>query len=792
MNVDSLPIHISSIAYADSSGVEVTSIDVFGGYPNNLANWPFSGSPSFRRNMKDLNSRRYKNFLWAGVNKPWYAGINRFFLNGSDTLFPIPYRDNPATTSNTYFNSIILKEPFTISINNSILASNNLSVKARPGTTSNANDLAAPYALTLRQHELGKSVRELSVFPGKAGDQYEFQAGTLGCEIMTLGEPQLLAIWRHSLGDLFRPIHYFESDGTPFDAYTSPNRDRICMYNGNFAYTQGQGAYYFDKTIEGGSVGNINDNFIFSQGSIRTLRTLHEATNYFPATLNLNSNVVNTVSLVNNTADFPEWFDTCGETQPYNEQHMSYNMISTFVALTGDYMAEDEFKFLATPELLQYRPWLPSIGGAGVGRNIAKYPGGGDREFGRKLLCYVTAMRVTKGDTFKKFYDLSRHLCDIVDEAFRNWSNNYQNEQPPPVGVGFMNYSTHGIGGQGEGGGTEKVRIFQSAASSVGGNQGNNNANVILPWQRSYAIRALDAFIKYNDDPRYRDLLMRLGRSMMLFGIFKEGNIMPNNRQGVYNNLAASAPAMWPGMWKTVGFQRGIRISDADSGGKYFKQLDPSCFYHADDYMTKYWQFNTQTNQYDMRTRLSGKDDPNLRPGKSLVPLSLGGITVLGLPQFAGNAGNFYNSSRHSATEVSCGFSAGPDGYGYIVSGLVPTGLENELFLTEFNRQIECQLNYYTWVFPAAQVMLKHIKDSDALRFPRILEARENARDFIESIFLHPTGLYPSNYKTLLGHGFNPNTNQPELVTDAPIIPPKDLRASYDFIMNYAMFGPIP
>jgi len=794
MNVDSVPINISSIAFEDSSGTSVPFTDTFNaGFPNNLNNWPFSGSPAYTRNLKNFNSRKYKNFFWARQGGPWYADTPRIFLESfNQILYPFPYQGAPAPLSNNLVQAEVSKEVHTNRINYSILSSNGLSVKRRPNT-STINDIPSPYEVSVSFNELGKSVRRLAVYPGKAGDQYEFQAGTLGYEIVTMGEPQLLAVWRHQLADILRPIHYFEADGTPFNALTSPNRDRVVMYNGNFGYTQGQNSYYFDKTIQSGGALGLGENLIFGSNLVRTFRTIRQATSYFPTTLNLNGNTTNTSSLLVDTTDsgsyiYQEWFDSTGETAPHNEQHMSYNMISTFVALTGDYMAEDELDFLTIPELLQYRPWLPATSTGSLDKNVPKYPGGGDREFGRKLLAYTTAMRVTKGDTFRKFYQLAKQLCDMVEYSFRARSNNYLNEQPP---INALNYTTHGAG-EGENGANDKSRIYRSGASSIPGNfRGGNEANLVLPWQRSYGIRGLDAFVKYNDDPKYRDLLLRLGRSLLLFGLYKEPEVMPAGRQGVYNNLAPSAPAMWPGMWKTIGLQRVIKVTDADSSGYYFRQLDPSCFYHAEDYMTKYWQFNSQTNQYDLRTALTSTTHPNLRPWSGGT---LGGIRIPGIAQFNGNDGNYYNSSRLAATEVSCGFSAGPDGYGYIVSGLVPTGLENGLFLTEFNRQIEVQLNYFTWVFPAAQIMLKQIKDSDALRFPRILEAREKARQFIQDIFLYPQpyGEYPSNYKTLLGHGVNPNTNQPESVTSAPILPPKSLRANADILMNFAVFGPIP
>lgn len=777
LNLNSVPINLSAIAFEDTSGSPTSFSDNYNiGYPNELRYWPFSATPSYRKNLKNVSSRKYSNFVWGTQTSPWWGGEGGpklYLLESNINLFPYPWSSSTPRLNNFLIQNEITREVAKWRVNNTLLNTIGLNAKANPtgGNTS---------LYTLSHVELGKSVRLRSVYPGQAGNQYEF-LGVVGAEIFSWGEPQGIAVYRHQLGDILRPIHYFNQNGIPFDPLTDPLRDNISMYNGNYGFTrQTQSdpapAYYFNKTIHQGSIANVSpENFITTQNLVPTFRRLRTATKVYPETLSNNGITINTSSVIvdsefidsregaNNDFAYFEWFDFTGQTAPHNEQHMSYNLITTFVALTGDYMAEDELDFLATPELLMYRPWNDptNIAAQGIPRNRVRFPGGGEREFGRKLLAYTQAMRVTKGQTFTKFYLLAKHLCDIVDSVFKIRSNNYSNES-----LGSLMYSTGGAG-DGEGGANGKNRIYSLAASSINSNfRGGAECNLLLPWQMSYAIRGLDAFIKYNYDQKYKDLLIRIGRSLFLFGVFKEKETMPVNRRSSAGDYTTSAPTMWPGYWKTVNYMQILRPVDFQSEGRYFTPLPASSFYEAD------WMYSKGTD--------GGVRELTIRPKGSPA---VAGIAMPGVPGFQlGDSGAYYSNATF-ATTVSAGFSAGPDGTGYMVSGVCPTSVGNTAFLTEFNRQVEIS-NYVNWILPAAQILARVISDSDAARHPRALEARDKAREYINSIFLHPTGLYPSNYKTMLGHNGD--------YTSAPSVPPRSLRADWDTLTNFAVYGPIP
>jgi len=800
LNLESTPLNISSLAFAN------TSATVFQNQGETINDWPYVNPPVLRRRLSSPEARKYKNLVLASTNNAWYS--NRTLLLLTNTSFPFPYAAAPGRRYNTIAVDNVAQLALTYNMNQAAVSPFNHQIKV------GINNAAALNGIEIKYRENDESARELGMWPGKAGDQFDFR-GTIGDTAITYGEPQILNVYRHQLTDFFRPFHFFESDGTVFDPSSSPYRDNFLMYNGNIAFSKkpapanlipngGMPGYYLNKTSEfGGGDAFVRaepNNCPYPANNLGVNATIRDRTKFYPETITINGNTIQSSSLISNPLQqVGEKLFKNERTGNYNEQHTSWNMITSYVALTGDYMVEDEFQFLIIPELAQYRPWRPftRTGENGIGKEGPRYPGGGEREFGRKLLCYTQAMRVTTGRTFNQLYALAKVLCDVVENTFRAESDNYRGET-----LGNICYTVS----YGDRGTNAANRIYNFGASSINGNFLSNRTDFWLPWQQSYSLRGLEAFTKYAPSEKYRDLLLRFCRTLFLFGVYLEGD-MPEGRNGVYNTSAASAPGMWAGAYKFVNYLKLVYPNEPGSGGlkyapilKYLDTISGIDRFHEADWM---YYLSRETNAQGQRTRIyqfairpffqdapQGVDPVPFRAaqrGVGIPETSPSWPYPVAMPEFSSSpaCGGVYGSARtHYGWTVSAGFSSHPTYGGYIVSGLVPTGIEDTAFSTEFNRVAEMYDGYLTWLAPAAQVVLNTVVPSDELRFPRILEAKAIAEDLINRELFGPKEI-PSNYRTLLGF------DTPD-IQNAPIVPSKFRETSYELVSQYLVYRPIP
>ena len=832
LNSDNVPTNLTYLALQDTSGTPTNLPNTTAWGPINTANlglWPFYYASGFSKIWKgggwdsNYNLKKYKNFSWKGVNSAWWFAKDLLLLQ--NTLWPRPYpnvnapaplRNNVVTSKVNQLRSIYFFE------RTGTLASLGYTYKFPDfrliaGTSNRSYNVSSHlgfYNANVYKTQTSfidhlDSTRALGTVPGQAGDQYDFK-GTVGVEAITYGEPQVLAVYRQQLIDLLRPIHYFDLLGNPFDASSSPFRNNTVFYNGNYIWGLRQNGspflgfpsnyfdpYFFNKTTEiygSGWSGGSPNNWYGNSRPLNTSSLLHSRTTFYEPTIDVNGTNVAVTSLLQNKyllnpegnafTDMSlaptEHYLCIGQQSPYNEQHMSWNMIASYVALTGDYMAEDEFEFLATPELAQYRPWIDltnqSNEGESVGHAKSRFPGGGDREFGRKLLGYTQAMRVTRGKVFKYYYELSRQLCDYVDLYFRNQTDNYRSELPP---YNNFCYTTDG----GNPGGNAKNRIYRFEASSILTNfRGAGETNIYLPWQQAYTIRGLHAFCKYAKSQKYRDLLVRFCRSLMLYGLHKEEQMMPAGRRGIYDiSSAPAAGTLFPNAWKTVNYAVTIGSNHSRWNGFPYQGLPTSSLYEGT--IMYYRKRSNGAIEKENINPWVNNDDIN-NPAERGWFIGSNELAELGTPLKRG--GIYGGDSNRSvlAYTLSAGFSAHPTLGNFIVSGVIPTGtLPAGAFSTEFNREVEYS-EYVSWVLPAAQIASQSIRPEDELRFPRAMEARQKAIDYINNLFLGEPE-FPSNYRTMVGHDSgNPAT--------APVVPPLQNRMTYETLSEYAVYGPIP
>ncbi len=826
LNLESVPTNFSSLAYADTSSTLSYS-------PNeNLGNnWPFSGPPVTARRLKAYEDRKYKTLVLGTNAGPWYGGKKLLLL--TNTLFPNPYAAAPPKKENTVPTEFVTALQVLYKCNLATLSP----FGYRFTDTKDSLDRLIIPGISFDWEEVfhienDQSVRELGVFPGKAGDQYDFK-GTCGDTAITYGEPQIIAVFRHHLTDLYRPFHFFNADGSVFDPSSSPFRDNFLMYNGNMGFSNkpsvgntipnnGLPGYFLDKTSEMGASfwepGRNPGDCPYPGNSVATGARIVERTKFYPESINIAGNTIMTSTLLSTAGlneQIGEHYFKTGQNGYYNEQHMSWNMITSYVALTGDYMIEDEFQFMIIPELALYRPWCPVSPTANLGasKEGRRYPGGGEREFGRKLLCYTQAMRVTTGRVFQQLYALAKTMIDVVENTFRVESNNYQNEQA----FGNICYTVS----YGDRGTNSANRIFNFNASTVynnltctsgdGGITPCSRVDFWLPWQQAYTLRSLEAFTKYNGSQKYRDTLLRLCRTLFLFGVYKEKEIMPANRNGVYNTLAASAPAMWAGAYKFANYMKLVFPEEVGSNGAKYAPLvhytsalgGPSYMWEADwmYYLGRVpagstrplMRFNIRPFMVSCPRGLTGANCVNYYEAqRGLIPPTVP-FTNITMPEFSGTAehnispGGIYGDARtHFGWTVSAGFSGHPTLGGYIVSGIIPQALNlpDTTFSTEFNRVLEHDNGYITWLAPAAQVVLNTVLPGDELRFPRILEARATAEDLINKQCLGPA-VVPSGYRTLLGF------DTPD-IENAPEVPPITRVLDYDLVSQFLVHRSIP
>jgi len=712
LNLDSVPIHVSAIAAIENIS-----------------------SPAEQKRFPGLIAKRLKN-----RSAPWYAGIP--FYSDADTYA----RVQTGVQRVNFLKDISSKQ---LVIQPSSVVANTVSYSAKTSFGSTLNLPTKTYNFMIPD-----KVIKVGIVPGQAGDQYDFRTCVAALAI-TYGDPSLITRFRQNLCDFYRPMHFYDVNGNPID--TSGPTSPVSFYNGSYMYINNQGGQFPAQRIPSVSAEAVlnktfNPNgFTGSNGSMRSGRTLVQRTTFSPETVTLNGVTFNTSTLISasrmrgTNGGLDE-----GQTDEYknsrwtyyNDQHPSNFALTTYVVLTGDYMAEDEFEFVANMELGVYKPWTGLLNGlrdanAQFPYGFGNFPGGGEREYGRRMLLYTNALCVTKPPVANKFYELSKVLSDRIENYFRQNTNNYQDITKLCLQIGTdggsnSNNPIYTTFTSGHGIELSRCLARDGAGNCISSETYVQPVSIWLPWQMSYAIRGLYAFTKYDNDSKYRDLLLRLCRTMFLFGIFKEPEgYLPAGRPGPAGDpINWQTNRLYPNIWKTISYIR-------KTGN--FTPLDASCYYEAERLKLTDYRSN---GDWDSRYRCNTN-----QPG-------------LGFANWKGTGTVTYGSIVCN-TEVSAALS-GND----IVSG-ISTGASGTC-LTDFNRDM-LLVDYHEWYLGAAQIAASIIKDSDeagerSTSMTRVLEARQNAREYLRWYFnVNPRTEISNNVKfsrvnNWLARMYNPMT----------------------------------
>jgi hypothetical protein len=784
LNLDSVPLHVSSLFAAIPNYHEAPATRKF---------------PAFT--VKSPNNQ----------NNPWYPVP---MMRDSNSSLPVISRLLEVRANLAYnikSHNLRINPPINIDANGVTYT--------RKGALTGANstvNYTGDYVSFFKSDD--DSWGKFAIFPGQSGDQYDFKT-TIGGEAITYGEPTFISRMRHHLADLYRPYHFFTTEGDPIDVTGAPRYDSngrilpdtssFTQLYGNWVNAPNSNAFpswsnaqasstaRLDKTV---SIGSYDA--IFSQGSpYPTTRV--GVVEYDPPTLNWNGVTIQTSSLIQRGVGYVEstttgtvvvgpttyytlkivdstkfWSNnellnrlfyinpytgsqliygndlevngvssndgssvTLSSVSPfpsvsngstylsldnqklvthrtaenynftnfheqfkpfwayYNDQHASNMLITSYVALTGDYMVEDDFENLANMELGLYKPWT------GVWSNVlagfGHYPGGGEREYGRRLLFWTNPMCITKPSVARKFHEMAKAATDRIENKFRDETANYTLYDRTCLQIGS------------DGGRSTRNPIYLPWTSGTGGNQGATPpVNIWLPWQMTYIIRGLYAFTKFNNDSKYRDLLLRFCRTLFVHGVFKEASGLLPTRPGAAGQIAHAANRLYPNYWKTVANMR--------TTGNY-TPIDSSSYYETDWLRLPDQGLSYVKRDARWRTGEDGQIPGFNRPGGS-------------------------NWKGDSPWDVSCGLSGDT-----VVSG-ISTGASGTI-LTDFNREVMVDNGYFEWHYAAAQIAATIIRDSDEagdrqLPFSGVIQARENARQFLDFAFkVNPNDLWSGNQK---------------------------------------------
>lgn len=680
LNLDSVPIHVSAIAAVERIGL-----------------------PAAQKFFAPLiNSVRDNRAT------PWYAGAEFY---GDGTYFDReqrlpngtrPERANIRREFDNHIQSITPIQSFVPNISTGVVYRPKISLVGQ----SNPSTQNLVGAKTVNYY-VGNFERKQATKAGDAGNQYEFKSA-IAAPAITLGDPSFISRIKYHLADFHRPCHFLEVDGhTPID----PSSFRFfSQYNGSYMYINNNAEAPFPAqriySVSSDAVLNKTfpvTGFTSNVKGYKSSKTAAERT-FCKDTVTLGGAVhpVSAVLNINSIQGFGAGFNSYSPYDEYkgpgiwvyyNDQHISNNLLTTYVALTGDYMAQDEFEFLANMELAVFKPWTGLQQGLSnttqqFPYGCGKFPGGGEREYGRRMLFYTNPLCVLrKQSVASKFNELAKVLSDRVENYFAEKTNNYQSYEKSCLQLGT------------DGGSNPKNKIYETYASGNGNSSlGTNQTTLWLPWQMSYGIRGLYAYTKWNNDSKYRDLLLRLCRTMFLYGIFKEKTLLPTNRVGPAGVVwGVSANALYPNTWKTISYIR--RNED-------FTPLPASSYYTLDELVLPGFNNNVP---FSSRYYWGTVDTPSF-PG-------------LGRGNWKGGTG----------LDVSAGLSGNT-----VISG-ISTGAAGTI-LTDFNREMQVA-DYHEWNLGAAQIAAAIIKDSDeagsrAGPFSGIIRARQNAREYLDW-FLH-------------------------------------------------------
>lgn len=780
LNLDSVPLHPSSL---------------FAAIPN------FHESPDTRK-FPGLVVHKAEN-----VNDPWFWELYWVRDDGSSSnisninSFP---RVNlkagvPGATANYHRNYV---RPATSIDANGVTYTRKLSFGSTSGYTGG-------YGVIFTCDD---TIAKNGIEPGATGNQTDFRT-TFGYQAITLGEPTFIDRIRHHLCDLYRPCHFFTTEGEVMDFSGSP----FAQYHGNWvnlpnlnAYRWSWGNPSLNDTARLGKTVDIGDYDNVLNGVTPSSTVFPGVVEYDPPTVVWNSQTIATSSLiqkgvgviqnaVSSTSTIggtPYYFLTIttdtskfwaenelvgkqfvinqftrfghlvnfgGSWQVrsgvssntvstivlsaldpiqvpaagsnfysddrdnyfishqsfgasldgasifhsrfppkwryYNDQHASNMLITCYVALTGDYMVEEDFEHMANMELALYRPWMgipPDVKtGLISNEGYGQFPGGGEREYGRRLLFFTNPMCVTKPSVVSKFHELCKIMTDKVDAWFRSQTNNYTDYDKTCLQLGY------------DGAANDRNPVYSPTEDGVAP---ITPVGIWAPWQMSYIIRGLYSFTKFNNDSKYRDLLLRFIRTLFLYGIFKEPEgQMPANRPGPGTTIAPLANRLWPNTWKLIA---NIRINGD------LRPLPASSYYECDKLRLPTDGMSPTTSE-GFWSRLRVEYSP---------------------PGFGESRGCYKGASPF---DVSCALSGST-----VVSGISTEPLRS--ILTDFNREMFIDNGYINWTFPAAQIAASIVRDSDeaGARYPffsGVIQARENARDYLNSIFFRSSNLNHSN-----------------------------------------------
>lgn len=680
LNLDSTPLHVSAIAAVERIGQPAAQkffAPLINSVRDNRATPWYAGAEFFGDGTYFDREQRLPN-----GTRPERANVRREYANHTQTITPIQSFIPNVSTGIVYRPKVTL------------VGQQNVSTQNLVGSKT-----ANYYA--------GNFERKLGVKAGDAGNQYEFKS-TIAAPAITLGDPSFISRIKYHLVDFYRPCHFLEIDGkTPID----PSSYRfLSQYNGSYMYINNNADAPFPahRIPSVSALAVLNKTFPVTgfTSNVKGRKSTKTAASrtFCPDTVTIGGAVhpVSAVLNVNSIQGFGAGFDGLSPFDEYkgpgiwvyyNDQHISNNLLTTYVALTGDYMAEEEFEFLANMELAVFKPWTGLSQGLGNTNQqfpygFGKFPGGGEREYGRRMLFYTNPLCVVrKQSVASKFNELAKVLSDRVDNKFASETNNYQDFNKTCLQIGSDN------------GSNPKNKIYETYASGTGSTSvGTNQTTIWLPWQMTYGIRGLHAYTKWNNDTKYRDLLLRFCRSLFLYGIFKEKTTLPENRVGpagvVWN---VSANALYPNTWKTISYLR--RNED-------YTPLPASSFYSLDELVIP--GFNS-SRPFSSRYYWGSQDGPSL-PG-------------LARANWKGGTG----------FDVSAGLSGNT-----VISGISTAATGT--ILTDFNREMQIA-DYHEWTLGAAQIAAAIIRDSDeagdrAGPFSGVIQARQNAREYLDW-FLH-------------------------------------------------------